>query len=288
MGAGLTGGQNMRTRYRKILVAAGAALASMAMLASAAEATPPPSPYQDFAGCPSRAESAFVAFCFKYEFTGGHLQLGKKNIPVTNPIIFRGGERFVTGEFLGNSEAGIVPAQQTVEGGLLGLTGSTKIDELLAGYPALTVHATIESAGTPAGPVIQPPFTLPVKVHLENPLLGSTCYIGSNAEPINLNLTTGTTSPPPPNSPISGAEGSEFEREEERRAVLKSEGGLLVDNAFASPGANGCALTIGGIHIGINKLINRAAALPSAAGKNEVKLNYDLSLVTPEIAYAGA
>jgi hypothetical protein len=278
----------MRTRYRKILVAAGTALASMALLASAAEATPPPAPYQDFAGCPSRAESSFAAFCFKYEFTGGHLQLGKKNIPITNPIVFRGGERFVTGEFLGNSEAGIVAAQQTVEGGLLGLTGNKEIDELLAGYPALAVHATVESAGTPVGPVIQPPFTLPVKVHLENPLLGSSCYIGSNAEPINLNLTTGTTSPPPPNAPISGAEGTEFEHEEGRLGVLVSEGGLLVDNAFAVPGASGCVLTIGSFHIGINKLINQASALPSAAGKNEVKLNYDLSLATPERVYAGA
>jgi hypothetical protein len=277
----------MRTRYRKILVAAGAALASMAMLASAAEATPPPAPYQDFAGCPSEAESDVVAFCFKYEFSGGHLQLGKKNIPVTKTIVFRGGERFVTGAFLGNSEAGIVPVQQNVEGGLLGLTGNKEIDELLAGYPALGVKATIESAGTPLGSMVEPPFTLPVKVHLENPLLGNACYIGSNAEPINLNLTTGTTAPPAPNKPITGVPSGEFEEEAARPEVLKSSGGLFVDNAFAVPGASGCALNIGSLHIGINSLINSAAALPSPAGKNEVKLNYSLSLVTPETAYAG-
>lgn len=277
----------MRTRYRRILVAAGAALASMAMLASAAEATPPPAPYQDFAGCPSEAESGVVAFCFKYEFSGGHFQLGKKNIPVTKTIVFRGGERFVTGAFLGNSEAGIVPVQQNVEGGLLGLTGNKEIDALLAGYPALGVKATIESAGTPLGSMVKPPFTLPVKVHLENPLLGSTCYIGSNTEPINLNLTTGTTAPPAPNKPITGVPSGEFEEEAERPAVIKSSGGLFVDNAFAVPGASGCTLTIGSLHIGINNLINQAAALPSPAGKNEVKLNYSLSLVGQERAYSG-
>jgi hypothetical protein len=259
----------------------------MALLASAADAaTPPPAPYQDFAGCPSEAESDVVAFCFKYEFSGGHLQLGKKNIPITSPVIFRGGERFVTGAFLGNSEAGIVAAKQNVEGGLLGLTGSKEIDELLAGYPALAVKATIESAGTPLGSMIEPPFTLPVKVHLENPLLGSACYIGSNAAPINLNLTTGTTAPPAPNKPITGVPSGEFE-EEAARPVLKSSGGLFVDNAFAVPAANGCVLNIGSLHIGINGLINKAAALPSPAGKNEVKVNYSLSLVGPGRAYSG-
>ncbi len=278
----------MRTRYRKILVAAGAALASMALLASAAEATPPPAPYQDFAGCPSPAETEFVANCFKYEFSGGHFQLGKRNIPVTSPIIFRGGAQFVTGEFLGTSEAGIVPATQYVEGGLVGLTGFKELDELLAGYPALAVKATIESAGTPLGSVVEPPFTLPVKVHLENPLLGSTCYVGSSTEPINLNPTTGTTSPPPPNEPITGTPSGEFEREEARFPVIRSNGGLFVDNAFAVPGASGCVLTIGSLHINIDSLINSAAALPSTAGHNETKLNFSLSLVKPKTVYKGA
>ncbi len=278
----------MRKRFRRILVAAGATLASMALLASAADAaTPPPAPYQDFAGCPSPAENDFVAWCFKYEFTGGHLQLGKKNIPVTNPIVFRGGSRFTTGVFFGNSEAGIVPTRQTVEGGLIGLTGMTQLDELLANQSALRVYATIESAGTPGGTVIEPPFTLPVKVHLENPLLGEGCYIGSNSQPIQLNLTTGTTSPPAPNHPITGTPFGEFESEAARPEVLTATGGLLVDNAFAVPAASGCTLNLGRYHISIDKLVNQAAKLPSAAGNNEAKLNAKLSLVSPEVAYPG-
>src|SRR6185312_7649041 len=88
---GLTGGQNMRTRYRKILVAAGATLASMALLASAADAATPAPPYEDFAGCPSRAEVPFVASCVKYTFNGGSIGLGNREIPVTNPIVLHGG-----------------------------------------------------------------------------------------------------------------------------------------------------------------------------------------------------
>jgi hypothetical protein len=275
----------MKLRHRRIFVAALTALATMGLIAAVAQATPPPAPYQDFAGCPNTTESQFVAFCFKYEFTGGHLQVGKKNVPITKTIVFRGGERYSTGEFIGNSEAGIVPVAQYVEGGLLGLTNNKEINQQLANYPALAVKATIESAGTPLGSMVEPPFTLPVKVHLENPLLGSTCYVGSNTEPIKLNLTTGTTAPPAPNKPITGTPSGPFEKEAARREVLQSKGGVLVDNAFSAPGANGCVLTIGSHHININSLINAAAALPSPAGKNEVKLNYSLSLLSPETAY---
>ena len=39
---------------------------------------------------------------------------------------------------------------------------------------------------------------LPVKMHLENPFLGSNCYVGSSSSPLIWNLTTGTTAPPAP------------------------------------------------------------------------------------------
>ena len=55
-----------------------------------------------------------------------------------------------------------------------------------------------------------------VKLHLENPLLGRDCYIGSDTDPIVFNLTTGETNPPPPNKPIHGAFGKITTSEEER------------------------------------------------------------------------
>lgn len=276
----------MRTRYRKILVAAGATLASMALLASAADAaTPPLAPYQDFAGCPSHSENEFVAYCAKIELTGGHLKLGTRNIPITNPILLRGGSLTGNGEFVNNSEGGIKPVRQVVEGGLVGLTGNPTLDELLGSQEALKVYATIESAGQPSS-LEHFPFTVPVKVHLENQFLGNACYIGSNANPISLALTTGATNPPGPNKPITGVESSEFESEAGRPAVLFSGGGTFVDNAFAVPGATGCRLNIGSWHINIDNLVNSAAHLPSAAGNNEAVFGFNLSIVDPEVAYA--
>jgi hypothetical protein len=268
-----------------LLTTVGTALLFLAATATAeAEAAAPPPPYEDFAGCPSHAENDTVATCVKYEFTGGHIQLGKKNIPVTNPILFRGGQQKITGEFQGNSEAGIVPVRQTVEGGLIGLTGLEWLDKILSEKEQLKVYAVVESAGQP-GSLATFPLSLPVKIHLENPVLGNSCYIGSNENPIQLSLITGTTSPPPPNEPITGQPGSEFEEEAERPRVQTSTGGILVDNSFSAPGANGCQLNLGSLHIGIDNLVNAAAALPAAAGHNTTVLDYTLSIVGPRVAY---
>jgi hypothetical protein len=274
----------MRTRYRKILVAAGATLASMALLASAAEATPPAAPYEDFAGCPSSAEQPFIANCLKLNFTGGQIGFGNRAIPVTNPFSLSGGYEQETGEFLFNSEGGIKPVRQTVPGGLVGLTGYKWLDEALAGSNALKLYATIELAGQP-GSVELPTRVLPIKIHLENQFLGKGCYVGSNANPIVLDLTTGTTSPPPPNQPITGQPASGLQPEAGRPQVLLATGGVYVDNAYAVPAASGCEFTFGSFHQNIDSLVNTRYGLPAAAGRNTTVLNFTRQIVSPEVVY---
>ena len=51
---------------------------------------------------------------------------------------------------------------------------------------------------------------MPIKIHLENPFLGSICYVGSSTSPMIWELTTGTNQPAAPNKPIKGKAG-EFE-----------------------------------------------------------------------------
>lgn len=53
--------------------------------------------------------------------------------------------------------------------------------------PQQVVYAVIEFAGTPGNQLIEP-ASRPVKVHFLNSALGSKCYVGSNAKPINLEL----------------------------------------------------------------------------------------------------
>ena len=74
---------------------------------------------------------------------------------------------------------------------------------------------------------------MPVKVHLENPFLGSKCYVGSDASPITWKLTTGTTPPSKPNEPISGNSGKTEAKEGGR--VLQLNGNILVDNNWSAP-----------------------------------------------------
>jgi hypothetical protein len=274
----------MRKSHRRILVAAAlTALASMAILASAATAARPAPPYQDFAGCPSRAETGEVAECLKIEFTGGHVQLGNKEIPISNPFSLHGGLSFFGANWVGNPEAGITPVAQPVPGGLVGLTGNAKLDKSLD-TKSLRLSASIELAGTP-GNFAGTGLVLPVKVHLENPLLGKTCYVGTNSAPLDLDLVTGTTAPPAPAMPISGQETGPFEREASRPAVETASDGIWVDNTYSTPAASGCTLKLGSQSLDIDKLVDAAYRLPAVPGKDSTVLDFDFSVVSPTVVY---
>jgi hypothetical protein len=258
----------MRKRYRKILVAAAlTALASMAILASAADAAKPAAPYQDFAGCPSPAEHAFIGECLKYEFTGGHIGIGNREIPVTNTIILRGGIEQETEDFFFNNEGGVVPVRQTVPGGLVGLTGFKWLDEAVESTSQLKLYATVESAGQ-VGSLLNPTLNVPVKIHLENPFLGNS----SNANPITLHLAQSTPLGP-------------FEEEAARPEVIKATGGVLKDSSYAVPAASGCQLNIGSFHLSLDSIVNSGYGLPAAAGTDSTVLNETLSGVLASTVY---
>jgi len=110
-----------------------------------------------------------------------------------------------------------------------------------------------------------------VKVKLENPLLGSECYIGSNSSPITINLTTGATVGGP-----TGKPGTLTTSEEGELATIS--GVSLVSNTFSAPGASGCGLF--GLLDGI---INEKLGLPSAAGKNVAVLNGKVEIANSEV-----
>jgi hypothetical protein len=274
----------MKLRHRNLfIVVALVALASMAALASIASAAKPAAPYEDFAGCPSEVENPESFQCQKSEFTGGHITFGNRQVPITNTITLRGGIEAQSGNFVFNSEGGMLPAQQTVPGGIIGMTGLKWLDEFSA--KQLQLHATVELAGQP-GSIFEESFLVPVKLHLESPLLGKGCYIGSSASPIDLNLTVGATNPPAPNMPISGHPTSPQEPEASRPEVTRGEGGLFVDNAYAVPAASGCQLQIGGFTLlPLDNLINSAYKLPAAAGTNESMLDYNVSRVSTFTVY---
>jgi hypothetical protein len=270
----------MRSKALRRLLGVGVSAAlAIAALAPAAQAQEPAAGYSAFAGCPSPTENPAVTACTRSVITGGHFQIGSKDVPITNPITLSGGLA-EGGAIFANSKGGLTPVKQKVPGGIIGLTGLTWLAELL-GSEALTLYAVTELVGQP---ILGETFSLPVRVHLVNPVLGNSCYVGSVSNPISLHLTTGTTSPPPPNKPITGSEGEiAFDPTLE---ILHQNHVVFVDNSFAAPGASGCVLTLFGfIPINLNPLVNAQSGLPSAAGHNATSQNLNLELVGSNKVY---
>jgi hypothetical protein len=261
------------------------ALAVMLVPASSASATLT-GQWARFQTCPS--SNATVDFCVYAETTSGTFTMGNKAVPIKTPVILKGGTNFTNPELPLGPQEFFAPTDgqvlskspQPVPGGLLGVTAPSWWPQVLKdlfnetinnGFTGVT--ATVELAGSASSVKLTPQniitqegiaLSMPVKVKLDNPFLGSSCYIGSNSNPIKLNLTSGTTSPPAPNTPITGS-GGEFEGLEEFQ-IIALKNNKLVDNSFSAPGANGC----GGFLFSwaVDPLVESIVGVPAAAGKN--------------------
>jgi hypothetical protein len=245
-----------------------------------------------FAQCPTG--NAQLEACLYGNTSSGEFTVGSKNVPVTKPIIIQGGlaRNTETGEeeFVGaaNGET-LSKTPETLPGGLAGLIKCNQIHELvlrlsceLVFQNGLTGVTVTTELAAPASHILLNEaalfsrkgiaLSLPIKVKLNNPFLGSQCYIGSNANPIVLELTTGTTSPPPPNKPISGKLGNVNENEAETIIFVREN--TLVNNSFAAPGVEGCSV----LPAIVDPIVDLQAGLPAAAGHNTAILNSTLEL----------
>jgi hypothetical protein len=294
------------TNIRKhALVVAIALVTSLGVLSVASPAlAAPKGEYAVFADCP--LSNAELSACLVARTESGEITIGKQTVPIKNTQTLQGGfiENRETGAmtFVGAADGNTLSkTPQKVPGGLLGLVKCNEIENKeereaceaifensLTGVTATTeLAAPASSIGLCEGclllelpsPPYPPALSLPVKIKLDNPLLGSKCYIGSNSNPIILNLVTGTTSPPPPNKPIKGKVGEITSRAEGGILVIKNN--TLVDNSFAAPKAEGCG---GFFSFLINPIINAKLGLPSPAGTNTAILNGTLEQTGAESA----
>jgi hypothetical protein len=266
-----------------------AALTGLAILAFAGQASAHTGVWARFNNCPSTTTG--VVKCVQSVTSGGKVVLGKKTVPIVNPVTLQGGlgeaefneekEAFYEKFYGASNGETLTKVAQPVPGGLTGLVNCKEISALWLRISCeavfengLTgVNSTLELA-RPANQIIvseenlafQGPVALqlPVKVHLENPLLGSSCYIGSSTSPLLWNLTTGTTSPPAGTASISGSAGNLVLSE--GGSLAEYQGVKLVDNAWSAPEATGC----GGwpAEYILDPIINSSVGVPSAAGKN--------------------
>jgi hypothetical protein len=271
----------MRIRMSLRPVVAAAVSVGALAFASSAMAAAPTAEFTPFKYCPY--QNPAVQTCIKSTITSGQFKLGNATVPITSstPIVLQGAFSFngssTTWYNAANGGATLSNTPLKVPGGLIGLVNTggwsgVLIDLFNAAVSSVNdVYATAELAGGVQFDFLNylfqsgPALTLPLKVHLTNPFLGSSCYIGSNSNPITLKLTLGTTSPPAPNTPISGALGTPTTNAD--GSYLKYTDQKLVDNAFSAPAANNCGFLFLD-KIVITAGVNLKEGLPAAAGKN--------------------
>jgi hypothetical protein len=270
-------------RFKK-LVAGGAATALVASVfaaAALASSHNPTGEYKQFAECPLNRVT--ITDCIFSLTNGGSFTVGKKTVPLVNPVTLQGGFEGAGEEvkFYGAENGDTLSkTPQPVPGGLLGITAPTWwskeaqdwFNKLInEGFTGVT--ATVELAGPTKGLTNIKLSTLnllleegtalglPAKIKLSNAILGSNCYVGSDKSPVPLNFTTGTS------GSLKGSAGELSFNEE--FTIITIQGGKLVDGTFAAPGASGCG---GFFSFLVDPLVNSILGLPAGSGKNKATL----------------
>ncbi len=253
-----------------MLVVSGAFLvdASSGPASAASESTGLPPNLAEFANCPVNV--AAVATCLYSSTTSTTFVIGSTTITSSAPTTLSLGLSYTkSGQPVvvlpDNGTQALQSPAVPVPGGLTGIGA--------LGGGALAVTATPQLVGLPTVNLANllggngPGLTLPIDVLISTPtgLLGSACTLGDASGPITLNLTTGTTNPPSPNTPISGSPGSTSSTP---NGLITVNGMKLVDNAFAVPGADNCGT--GGF---LDSIVDLQKGLPSAAGSNTAILS---------------
>lgn len=236
--------------------------------------------------------------CIWANTEGGTVTLGSKTVTIANDVLLQGAfgapnSETKVSKFFGatGGKPTLAPVPQSVPGGLAGIVPSEKspwlVKRLIKFFfeNSLTgLNSTLELAGSASAIEISESnmarkekvaLKMPVKFRLENPFLGSKCYVGSNGSPVIWNLTSGKTSPPGPNTSIEGSAGKIQALEGGR--ILQLNGNKLVDNAWAAPSATGCGGILGFL---VNPIVNGAAGLPAAAGNNTAILENTVATST--------
>jgi hypothetical protein len=260
---------------------------ALAVLTTAAVAAAAPAPalaspggiYTGMGNCPLSSSALRNATnlqvgCVVAKTGGGSFTIGTTTVPLTAPINLQFGIYWPASapvvDFPDGSSANVYTVVPAANGRTLTTTPiQVPIPGIANIIPGVTsIFAQVELAGpiTAFVPLATgepyPVFVLPIRLRLINAVLGVTCFLGSSAHPLILRPTTGTTSPPPPNTPITGDPGViDFAPDPNgfEAAVLSFTGARLVDNSFGAPGATGC-----GLFGALDGLVNLAFGLSQA------------------------
>jgi len=268
---------------RKLIAGGLMGVLGVLLFASSALAAPhnPKGEWAGFSDCPLNRVT--ITDCILSVSNGGSFKIGNKTVPLKNPVTLQGG--FEGGgeevKFYGAEDGNTLSkTPQPVPGGLLGITAPTwwpkfvqewfnnLISEGFTGVNATVeltgptkgltnIHLSTENLLNRSGTALG----LPAKIHLENAILGSECYIGTESNPVQINFTTGKS------GSLEGSVGSVSFNE--KFTLLTFSGGKLVNGTFSAPSVSGC----GGIFsFFVNPLVDSILGTPAASGKNSAFL----------------
>ncbi|MFF8096379.1 hypothetical protein [Streptomyces sp. NPDC016675] len=281
---------SLGARVATTATALGTALGAFASMgtATAAAAAVPNGEWAPFTRCPVDAPAMLAADglartpqCVVSTSPSGSIKLGKTTVTTGRTNLQIGVVQNSDGTSTVVAPAGgaLVADSATVPGGLLGLMcpsnipAITAICEQLSNSTLNKITATVESVGAPydfdqtAGILTdQPIVAIPVRIHLENPFLGSKCYIGTATKPIVLRPENRQF----PEFGMSFFRGDGTVAEDGEMSRINLTGATQNDSSFAVPGASGCGLGLFGL---IDAAVNAKTGLPSAAGNNSLTLN---------------
>ncbi|MBQ1089697.1 hypothetical protein [Streptomyces sp. B93] len=268
--------------------ALGTALVAFAATGTATAAAAPNGEWAPFTRCPVDAPAMLAADgiartpqCVVSTSPSGSIKLGNTTVTTgrTNLQIGVIQNSDGTSSVVAPAGGALIADSATVPGGLLGLMcpsnipAITQICESLSNSTLNKITATVESVGAPydfnqtAGIVTgETIVAIPVRIHLENPILGGNCYIGSKSNPIVLrpkNLTY-------PDFGISFFDGDGTVADDGELTRINLTGATQNDSTFAVPGATGCGLGLFGL---IDAAVNAKTGLPAPAGTNSLTLD---------------
>ncbi len=272
-----------------------ALVVSLSALGVSSAMATPKGEYSVFEQCP--LSNLAISGCIVSRTESGHITIGTQEVPIVKTQTLQGGLKNISPGVkelvaAANGET-LTKTPQKVPGGILGLIKCNEIKgegfwekvergtcEFFFENKYTGVEATTELAA-PASSVILnlgaaqfetgTALTLPIKVKLENPLLGNECYIGSNSNPVTLHLSTGKS------GSLKGKMGETSSKAE--GGILEVKNSSLVDGEFSAPGVTGCGEFFSFL---LDPIINAKLGLPAASGTNSAVLG-----TTLEIAGAG-
>jgi hypothetical protein len=255
--------------------------------------------YEPFHACPFNNPE--VSICVHAETAGGkeggQFTVGSITIPLSKKITLQGGltEAGYTGEtelegFFGpeNGEETLAAPALKVPGGFVNRiapqpwwpTALTESFESAKKNHELSATETLELAGTPEldpGHLLAAEgtaFELPMKVRVSSPWLttlgGGTCHVGSNENPILVDLTSGaSTGPFPYEYNTSQGKVGEIAFKDEFNYAEITHSTLVNSTYSVTTGAEGCG---GEFESVVDHAISTAAGVPDASGQNTVIL----------------